>query len=48
MLVAWLHQIDASPQIPADNIQHKDEIIIFEVRHVSPQQIGLHFQLNIL
>lgn len=40
-----LHQ---SGGVPADNIQHHYEIVIFEVRHVCPQDVGLHFQLDIL
>lgn len=34
--------------IPANNIKHKYEVIIFEVRQVCSQKIGFHFQLNIL
>lgn len=34
--------------LPADDIQHHDEIIVFEVRHICPQDVGLHFQLDIL
>lgn len=38
----------ASRGIPADDIEYHYEIIIFEVRHVCPQDVGLHFQLDIL
>lgn len=34
--------------VPADDIQHYYEIVVFEVRHVCPQDVGLHFQLDIL
>ncbi len=34
--------------VPADDIQHHYEIVILEVRHVRPQDVGLHFQLDIL
>lgn len=33
---------------PADDIQYHYEIIIFEVRHICSQDVGLHFQLDIL
>lgn len=34
--------------VPADDIQHHDEIIILEIRHVRSQDVGLHFQLDVL
>lgn len=34
--------------VPADDIKYHDEIIVFKVRHVCPQDIGLHFQLDVL
>lgn len=34
--------------VPADDIQNNDEIIIFEIRHVCSQDVGLHFQLDVL
>ena len=34
--------------VPADDIQYHYEIVVFEVRHVCPQDVGLHFQLDIL
>lgn len=32
-----------SQTLPADYIQNKDEIIIFEYRQVSSKQVGFHF-----
>lgn len=34
--------------VPADDVQDHDEVVIFEVGHVRPQQVGLHFQLDVL
>lgn len=34
--------------VPADDIQHHYEIVVFEVRHVGAQDVGLDFQLDIL
>ena len=33
---------------PLDNTQHSNEVIIFKVRHVDPQQVRPHLLLNIL
>lgn len=34
--------------LPADNIQNHNEVVVLEVGHVSSQQIGFHFQLDVL
>jgi len=34
--------------LPADDIQYHDEIVVFKVGHVCSQDVGLHFQLDIL
>lgn len=38
----------AVSSVPADDIQYHYEIVVFEVRHVCTQDVGLHFQLDIL
>lgn len=34
--------------LPADNIQNHNEVVVLEVGHVCSQQIGFHFQLDVL
>lgn len=34
--------------VPADDVQNHDEIVIFEVGHVRSQDVRLHFQLDVL
>lgn len=53
---AWMLRINSGwgwgvwhpGSVPADDIQHHDEIVIFEIRHVRSQNVGLHFQLDVL
>lgn len=44
----WLSWLLRTSGVPADDIQNHYEIIVFEVWHVCPQDVGLHFQLDIL
>ena len=40
----WLRKVC----VPADDVKHHDEVVIFEVGHVGAQDVGLHLQLNVL
>lgn len=47
-LIASSNRLRGRCGIPADDIQHHDEVVVFEVGHVCSQDVGLHFQLDVL